>query len=470
MVPRALLLLLLAAATGVVADESAPVFHFSSIVAGGVLQHGEPAAVWGEGAQPGAAVVVTLSLGDGAPPAVVDAEANAGGNWNASLPTQPVRWRVALLAVSDGAHANTTVSFGAVVHCAGQSNMDMPVACHFTNKTQCFFPKRAFHADNGTAEVAAAGRYTDQIWMIKAVNSKYETVNKPHWQTATSDDSFSSFPAAFSAVCWYTGKSLFEMLGGDTPVGLLQSSVGGSPIEYWLPPASAAHPPNNINACERDVPQCDNQYNDSFFFTDIVQQLVPATVSAVVWDQAERDVKCPVSTAAYACMQALLTTSWRDRFASPRAAFVAVQLPGYTAPINNGTGSYPGYISGEMVFHMRLQQVPRHTTSRLYINCTVPYELCQRVTPRVPSTINYSSMFIKCGVWICRLLGLQTSVMLRLSRPMTSPARQARTAQFIMSRRGRLVTGWLPRLCSCTAAPWVLRPWSPTARTPPLPA
>ena len=30
-----------------------------------------------------------------------------------------------------------------------------------------------------------------------------------------------------------------------------QASVGGSPIEYWLPPGSAT----DVNACERDVPQ-----------------------------------------------------------------------------------------------------------------------------------------------------------------------------------------------------------------------
>ena len=59
------------------------------------------------------------------------------------------------------------------------------------------------------------------------------------------------------------------------------------------------------------------------------------------------------STRAYACMQRLLTTSWRERFASPRAVFVAVQLPGYTGALNNGTGRYPGYITAEMVFEMR---------------------------------------------------------------------------------------------------------------------
>ena len=76
----------------------------------------------------------------------------------------------------------------------------------------------------------------------------------------------------------------------------------------------------------------------------------------MVWDQAERDVKCPTSLAAYACMQQLLATSWRTAFGSPHAAFVAVQLPGYTGQLSNGTGTYPGYITGEMVHAMRLEQ------------------------------------------------------------------------------------------------------------------
>lgn len=113
--------------------------------------------------------------------------------------------------------------------------VDMPVACHETNRTECFVPKPKFYADNGTAEVAAADRYANKIFMIKAVSSKYEVVNKPHWQTASSDTGYLSFPGAYSAVCWYTGKALFEKLGGDTPVGLLQTSVGGYVVRTCKP-------------------------------------------------------------------------------------------------------------------------------------------------------------------------------------------------------------------------------------------
>ena len=55
-------------------------------------------------------------------------------------------------------------------------------------------------------------------------------------------------------------------------------------------------------------------------------------------------------------MQRELTTSWRKAFQSHQAPFVAVQLPGYTGALNNGTGTYRGYISAEMVFDMRLEQ------------------------------------------------------------------------------------------------------------------
>ena len=243
-----------------------------------------------------------------------------------------------LVASAGNATATTVVSFGEVVLCSGQSNMAMPVS----NKPG------GFQADNGTAECAAApARYGGKISLVFATSSKYHHV--PSW---TGVDAASL--GKFSAVCWYTGKELFERLGGDTPVGLVTAAVGGSPIEYWLPPDSAGRP--NANECEIDRPQCDNQYNDSTFFVDIIGQLSPFAIGSIVWDQAERDVKCPVSVAAYACMQRALVAGYRQAFRSPRAPFVAVQLPGYTGALNNGTGTYPGYISAAMVFNMRLQQ------------------------------------------------------------------------------------------------------------------
>lgn len=47
--------------------------------------------------------------------------------------------------------------------------------------------------------------------------------------------------------------------------------------------------------------------------------------------------------------------SWRELF-NQSFALVVVQLPGYTGALNNGTGSYPGGITSEMVSNMRIAQ------------------------------------------------------------------------------------------------------------------
>lgn len=195
----------------------------------------------------------------------------------------------------------------------------------------------SFQADNGTAEVEGADRYTGGIWLWKQVQSKYR--NPTAWEAA-STKALKKIPS-FSALCWYTGKSHYERLGRQVAVGLLQASVSGSPIEYWLSPESLAK-------CETDKPQCKPGFPDSSFHDDQIVSLLPYSVGAIVWDQAERDVNCNHQS-TYACMQRELAQSWRIEFQSPGVPFVAVQLPDYANP--SGVGE-----KNDAVFTMRLDQ------------------------------------------------------------------------------------------------------------------
>jgi sialate O-acetylesterase len=38
-----------------------------------------------------------------------------------------------------------------------------------------------------------------------------------------------------SAVCWLYGKQIHQALGGR-PIGLIATSWGGTPVEFWMPP------------------------------------------------------------------------------------------------------------------------------------------------------------------------------------------------------------------------------------------
>jgi hypothetical protein len=191
------------------------------------------------------------------------------------------------------------VSFGETIVCSGQSNMGMPVA----NTDACCLQPPAtrpntchcFAADNGTAEIAAAGRYTGKIQLAscqgRMPNGTYcpypwtnrSCVSSPEWNLAT-PGTRGTVAKSFSALCWYTGVALFERLGGRVTVGLLAGAVGGSPIEFWLP---SGHVNNSV--CGVDAPPCDaggrNNYTDSEFFQQLIFPFMPYTVGTVVWDQ-----------------------------------------------------------------------------------------------------------------------------------------------------------------------------------------
>ena len=217
--PLSLLLLLLPVAAA--AASSSALSFDGMFMNGAVLQQDAPTTVWGRG---DAGQRIELAL-DGTPAA--HAVVDASGRWELVIPPQPTSW-ARTLAVSDGSAADSSVStvvkFGAVVLCSGQSNMGMPVA-HWN--PCCDLPPSArdpekrctcFAADNGTAESAAAGRYTGKISLAslqtpfpkpagwRGDNCKYpwtnaSCVSHPTWNDALPGPNGTVH--GFSAVCWY---------------------------------------------------------------------------------------------------------------------------------------------------------------------------------------------------------------------------------------------------------------------------
>jgi hypothetical protein len=307
--------------------------------------------------------------------------ADQSGAWTATLPAHPEGWGVPLTVTAASAEAatlscsvETRVNFGETVLCSGQSNMGMPVV---PTSPCCFDPPprnrtcKCFAAQNGTAEVAAAGRYTGKIVVASvqglAHNGTYcpypwtnhSCVSQPEWNAVVPGKRGTI--AKFSAICWYTGVALFESLRGQVPVGLISGAVGGSPIEFWLPPGHV----NNTGHCGIDAPPCDHggphEYRDSDFWSQLIRPFAPYTIGSVVWDQGERDAHClpqidktdvPENhVARYACLLRSLVTSWRAAFDDAHPfQFLAIQLPGYLGDC----GTYEQCRAS--VFPMRLQQ------------------------------------------------------------------------------------------------------------------
>jgi len=307
--------------------------------------------------------------------------ADSSGSWMVMLEAHAEAWQVPLtvkpVAVSSSScTVATTVSFGETILCGGQSNMGMPV---IATSPCCSQPEprprtcHCFQAQNGTAEVSAAGRYSGKI-VVASVggasgqhNGTYcpypwtnrSCLSQPEWNAVI--PGMKGTVAKFSAICWYTGVALFEALGGTVPIGLIAGAVGGSPIEFWLPPGHV----NSSAHCGIDAPPCDaggkHEYRDSDFWDQLIKPFAPYTIGTVVWDQGERDVHClpqhngstiPENhVARYGCMLRELVKSWRAAFDPEQDfGFLAVQLPGYLGDC----GTFDECMAS--VFPMRLQQ------------------------------------------------------------------------------------------------------------------
>ena len=367
-------LLALMVGSGARATSAAPnaLSFGDSFLGGAVLQREQPVTVWGtlltagpDEQPPGGRAVVVISVdgvqvGSGAPA--------ADGTWSAVVPPQPASFESVLTATSAGLSTSVPVMWGDVLLCGGQSNMGLAVGTGPFHSGKGA-PVYGFHADNGTAESAAAGKFTGKI-QLKAMcgrptqraGVRRGDKNSTGWFATTP----SSLPS-FSAVCWYTGKALFEWHGGHVPYGLILGANGGTAIEMFLPkPTATAGRPGRQSKPQQSYcpayPVTDCHQNVSqygMFYETIIGKLGPFTVGALIWDQAEADLSCNHTGAQYSCLQTALVSSWRQGLGAREFPAVAVQLPGYSkdcASLVRKFGPNWDFCGGGSLLKMRLAQ------------------------------------------------------------------------------------------------------------------
>ncbi len=173
-----------------------------------VLQRDKPIAIWGW-ADPGEAVTVSFSGQS------ISTTVGADGKWVLKLNACPASAESQTLTAigRDGRKVEVKdVLVGEVWLGSGQSNMAMTVAgCyHFdTEKAAAKFPLiRHYRESSGPADQPQAE-------------------GKGAWQACTPDT-----VGGFSAALYFFGREIHKEVG--VPVGLMNTSVGGTPIESWV--------------------------------------------------------------------------------------------------------------------------------------------------------------------------------------------------------------------------------------------
>lgn len=290
-----LFLLSLFAATGFVAPASAEVKPGALFSSGVVLQREVEAPIWGTAAA-GEKVEVTFAG------KTLTAVPDDQGKWVVKLPPQKAGGPHKLTIGAAGSDAKTELAdvyFGEVWIASGQSNMHWTFSHAIKDKEQTLSDAndpllRQFTVKKGGTKEPAAD-----------VSGKWYGANREGLLAETTNGA--------SAVGYFFGRELRKAL--DVPVGIINSSVGGTPIENWSP--------------------------KGVLYNNMIHPLAPCAVRGAIWYQGESNLLAGAGM-KYAKQQKAMVEAWRKHFANDDMAFYFVQLApyAYTARPNGKTPSY----------------------------------------------------------------------------------------------------------------------------------
>lgn len=134
------------------------------------------------------------------------------GRWSVTLKPLKAGGPFAMTITGDNTITFTNVLVGEVWLCSGQSNMGFKLN----------------RAENAADAIAAASDSQLRLYSVP-----HEAMDVPQTDVAGKwDESAPNTAANFSAVAYFFGKHLRETL--RVPIGLIDSSVGGTPAEAWV--------------------------------------------------------------------------------------------------------------------------------------------------------------------------------------------------------------------------------------------
>ncbi len=265
-----------------------------------VLQRDIPVPVWGQ-AKPGEKVSVTFAG------RTKQAVADKDGKWKVTLDALKVGKAGKLTVSGSNPVAFSDVVVGEVWVCSGQSNMAF----------------RLSGVVNAKTEIAAA-----KFPLIRTMNMRGKrppggwTVCGP--QTA----------GGFTGTGFFFARKIHQEL--KVPVGLINSSVGGTPIEAWTSVAAQ----KKLHAARSKDPKwklpAPNDRSGNLY-RSMIAPVIPYAIRGAIWYQGERNAK---ATGGYEYRHQLpaMIEDWRQAWGQGDFPFGFVQLP-------NIGGGYGGWVT-----------------------------------------------------------------------------------------------------------------------------
>lgn len=186
-----------------------------------VLQADEPNVIAGR-AEPGQPVEVSVTAENGGAAMEKKFSAKAGkdGRWSVSIPAYPKRTKLEITASSGGASAKISdVLTGQLWLASGQSNMEWNFSAPTVSREFLEFAKKEADSTNGDVRIFTT-RHVILPEAIDEVTGDWKVING------------NELRHGISQICFFFASKISKAL--DTPVGVINSSWGGSRIEPWI--------------------------------------------------------------------------------------------------------------------------------------------------------------------------------------------------------------------------------------------
>ncbi|MNK00670.1 hypothetical protein D3C87_184590 [compost metagenome] len=265
-----------------------------------ILQRGVSLPIWGKAAV-GESVTVTFA-----------------GQTHTTVTPATGKWQITLTPLTAGGGSQTMVVTGTntitltniligdVYLASGQSNMELQ------------FNYGTASTVYATEIAASANSNIRQFKITKSIIAVEDDVSAAPlgWQSAAPANMKN-----FSMVAYFFAKDQYAKYG--IPIGIINSTYGGTIIEAWISHEGLINFPDLYNA----TPPPNNDTNPSILHNSMIKPLLKAKFKAFLWYQGESNTS---NAFEYRALFAAFISDIRTKFAQPNLPFLFVQLANWS--------------------------------------------------------------------------------------------------------------------------------------------
>ena len=273
-----------------------------------VLQQKTDAAIWGAAPKNSSVKVVTSWNGKS-----YSANVGSDGKWKLKVAT-PSAGGPFEISISDGATLKLkNVMIGEVWVCSGQSNMEMPVKGYFNQPV----------IGSNEAIVTSSNPSIRLFTVKKGTSLKPLEDFTGDWKNCEPEN-----VSEFSATAYYFGLMLNKVL--KVPVGLINTSWGGTRIEPWIS-EEGFKKFDFVTLPDKNKQGDISPQTPTVLFNAMVNPMVGYGIKGAIWYQGESNRN---EADKYVLLLPGLVENWRSVWGVGDFSFYYVQI----APFDYGTG------------------------------------------------------------------------------------------------------------------------------------